>query len=158
MKIIRYKKTGGGIELVSSADTNNISFAGPIVRRYEALFQGVPIHGGQEWKTLSSEELVNLFRQAADQIHDRLQWERNVAVWTHEARSRIVRWWQERRGWSAPAVPSSHAIVMGMANRCVALADWMKEHQYRPFYQGSDMSDFIEKPRTVARRLQGGGW
>lgn len=78
---------------------------------------------------------------------------RDEAVQKHSMKNRVVRWWLEFRGWKAPYVPSRGEIIQDMAARCTDLSDWMRRNSTRPFYSGSDMSVYIDKPAAVAERL-----
>ena len=123
------------------------------LEKYNALFQGVPLWGGQDWN-LSVEELVKLFHDALDEGIELLKKKSSDAISAFEARSLVVRIWKKFRGWKAPEVPSRQDLLKEMIRRCRSLADWMEANQSRRFYADSDMSVFIYKPRSVAAKLE----
>lgn len=123
------------------------------IERFNAFFQDVPLWGGQEWKTLSVDEIVSIFREAAVDILEVFQQRHDDAVRQHSMKNRFARRWQEFCGWKAPHAPSLEEILQDMATRCKDLSSWTKQNKSRLFYAGSDMSAFIDKPAAVAERL-----
>ena len=153
MRSIQYVKTDAGPVVVKDIDMDPNRKPESRIERFNAFFQDVPLWGGQEWKTLSVDEIVPIFRGAAADILEVYQQRHDEAVREHSMRNRLARWWREFRGWKAPYVPSQEEIVQDMAARCKNLSNWMRQNSSRPFYAGSDMSVFIHKPAAVAERL-----
>ena len=153
MRVVGYRKTDQGMVLVGSREIDLDRKPTTVIERYNAFFQDVPLHGGHEWKTLSIDEIVTIFRDAAVEIHQACQAQHDASVLAHASRNFIVRGWQDLWGWKAPEVPSLDAIVDSMVVRCRALSTWMRGSARRPFYAGSDMSHFITKPWEVSNRL-----
>ncbi len=48
---------------------------------------------------------------------------------------------------------SEELIGQQMIKRARSLSEWMLHNRHRSFYMDSDMSAFIDKPRSVAERL-----
>lgn len=158
--VISYAKTDQGPRVVSVRRLDSpeaaASYEGRMkdYRRFEALFQGVPLHGGREWTDNSVIEIKKVMIAAADAIVSLQTDTREAAVDAHGQKSWLARKWSEFRGWTPPTVPEKTTVLHEMAERCERLASWMEANQSRPFYVGSDMSPFIVKPRAVARELR----
>lgn len=153
MKIISYKKTDDGPVIVGARDIDFNQKPSTTIERFEAFFHDVPLWGGQEWKTLSVDEIVPIFQEAVVDILQVYQQRHDAAIQEHSSHSRFVRWWKELRGWKAPYIPSRDEVVQDMAARCRRLADWMRANNSRPFFAGFDMSHLTHKPEAVAARL-----
>jgi len=124
------------------------------LNRYHALFHEVPLWGGQEWKSLDIDSLVAVHTDATDAIIELSEAEKKSAIEEFESRNGFVRWFKKVRGWQTPSVPTRQEIANQMIDRLRSLADWMEGNQNRRFYQDSDMSAYIVKPRAVADRLE----
>lgn len=152
MKRVQYVKgMGSAVVKVSEVDFDRKPESR--IERFEEFFQGVPLYGGEEWKTLSVDDIVSIFRGAAVDILEVYQQRHDDAIREHSKRNHFARWWQEFRGWKAPQVPSQEEIIQDMATRCRDLSDWMEQNSARSFFEGSDMSVFIYKPTAVAKQL-----
>ncbi|MFA7194044.1 MAG: hypothetical protein WC087_03960 [Candidatus Paceibacterota bacterium] len=95
------------------------------IRRHNNLFENVPIYSGDEWKTLSVEELVQVCLASRDAVYEMHGGKHDHSV-----------------------------ILQETIDRCRSLADWMSGKQHSSFYMDSDMSHFIVKPREVAHQLE----
>lgn len=153
MRIIGYRKTDHGITIIAEGDVDPAQGTLSALVRYQALFIGVPLLGGDEWKTLSVDELVSICHEAASEAHDLFQRRRADAMQEHAQQWVFARWWREWRGWQPPEAPSREEIFAVMADECLRLSRWMQEHQNRPFYVDSDMSYLVYKPAKVAELL-----
>ncbi len=153
MRIIGYKKTIHGSAVVFFGDVDLNSQPSTALERYEAFFQGVPLWGGKGWETMSVDDILSIFRKAALDIVQIFRHMYDVAVHEHACRHWFIRWYRELRGWKPPPIPSEQEILLAMADRCKGLSDWMEVNQYRPFYVGSNMSQFVNKPKAVAQQL-----
>jgi hypothetical protein len=153
MRRIEYRKTGERHVVVNDTDIDTNRKPESRIERFNAFFQNVPLWGGQEWKTLSVDEIIFIFRGASVDLLEVYQQRHDEAIREHSMRNRFARWWREFRGWKAPYVPLQEEIVQDIAARCKDLSNWMRQNSSRPFYAGSDMSVFIHKPAAVAERL-----
>ena len=129
---------------------------------YNELFRDVPLWGGRQWHSLDTDQLVQVFEEALEFMCEEVEksmeaarLKRELAIEQHRAKSFF---WRFVSGlWvKFPAVgeyPTREQIRVGMIERCRQLADWMEGAQHRPFFTGSDMGDFIRKPRAVADKL-----
>ncbi len=153
MLTIGYKKTAQGMRVVSVEEIDLNKKPTDPIDRFHTFFDDVPIFGGKEWETLTPEQIVEVFKEAATEFHNRSVRRHEEVVSEHTKRNPIIRWWRERRGWHAPKIASVEQIEKEMANQCRELATWMRTNQRRPFYAGSDMSRFIVKPEAVAKIL-----
>lgn len=153
MQVISYKKTDGSSTLVEIRDMKMGSSSLSQIERFHAFFQDVPLHGGKEWKTLHVDEIVLIFRNAATNIVQECQQRHDTEIQEYSARNRFAQWWMKLRGWKVQCVPSEEVVIQSMADQCELLSNWMRENSSRPFYAGSDMSVFINKPLAVANQL-----
>jgi len=124
------------------------------IRRFNAFFRDVPFgDGGQEWKTLSVEEIVKFFRKVGMDMRDVYQQVYDAEVREHATRNPIVRWWKEVRGWKASSVPQKVMIFLEIAARCSTLSEWMEQNRSRGKFYVDAMYVFIDKPAEVAKQL-----
>jgi hypothetical protein len=152
--VIEYRKTADGPVIVSQKETDLDKKPNDVIERFWAFFTDVPLHGGQEWETLSADEIAAIFQEAAAAIEQLRTEEYNVAVAEHNKKNCLARWWDEKiRGWKAPRIGAQSEIMKKMSQKCRNLADWMEINQHRAFYVNSDMSYLIRKPRAVAELL-----
>ncbi|EKD58356.1 MAG: hypothetical protein ACD_56C00146G0015 [uncultured bacterium] len=153
MKVVGYEKTDQGPVIVDVCDVDINQESETVIERFDAFFKDVPLHGGKEWKTLSVNEIVPIFREAAVEIRKMYQAWHDAAIQQHSTKNPLIRWWLEIRGWTAPCVPSEKELIEDIATRCMRLSSWMGENSTRPFYAGSDMNYLICKPKEVAEKL-----
>lgn len=153
MKRIQYLKTDTGIIIVS-VDEVESNQPQNVFERYENFFQNVPLHGGREWQLRSPEEIAAFFREAIAVFIFQYEQLRNEAEYKHKRSWWWTKMWRKLRKWQLPEVPTEKELLKRCAERCESLADWMEKNQSRPFYAGSDMSDYIVKPRRVAAMLR----
>ncbi|HLD17671.1 MAG TPA: hypothetical protein VJB99_01180 [Patescibacteria group bacterium] len=127
------------------------------VNRYNDLFFGVPLWGGQEWRTMQPEDLTKeIFLPALDEVMAILE-EKHTDAMTALNNYHALPWWKKlfsKRPPKPQPLPTRGEIIAEMASRCRELANWMDANRSRRFYVGSDMSAFIRGPRTVARLLE----
>ena len=125
-----------------------------IIERFNKFFNDVPLYNGEEWKTLSVDEIVSVFKEAAVAIRNVYQQKHNEAVQEFESWNRPKKWWKvDVCEWEPPGVPTEDALLRDMAERSEDLSEWASNNQYRPFYSGSDMSYLVNKPAAVAARI-----
>jgi hypothetical protein len=124
-----------------------------VTNRFETFFDGVPLHGGDEWKSLEADEIVAIFKEAAAVIKGIFQERHDTAIAEHSRLNLFVRFWSKIRGWRAPVVPTDRQLFDEMIGRCNRLADWAKSNRHRQFYEGCELEYLIKKPREVARLL-----
>ncbi|MCR4274808.1 MAG: hypothetical protein NUW02_02035 [Candidatus Campbellbacteria bacterium] len=153
---VGYKKIEQGpvVVQVEEVDFDGLVQLRPVIDRFNGFFHNVPIWGGQEWKILSVDEIVTIFRQAAVEIVKVYQQRHVEAVLAHSNYNAFVRWWKEKmENWVPPTIPSREMVIKDMVERCYELSRWMRRNQHRPFYSGSNMSHLINKPTEVAAKL-----
>lgn len=155
LRILIAKTSAGPV--ITAVDPNFNPFQKPqnVVERYDAFFRNAPTWGGKEWQTLSLAAIAAIFLEAAGEIRVANVQHYQTIMKTHGNRTPLGRWWQVWwHGWEAPANPTHPQIIATMVKRCRDLAAWMEENAKRPFFAGSDMRCYIEKPRAVAILLE----
>jgi hypothetical protein len=118
------------------------------------MFDGVPLHGGKDWKTRPAAEIAETFRRAAESIVANCRAEHEAAHLENASRNALLRWYRKLKGWEPPSVPTLHSVLESMASRCDDLANWTEQKQFSSFYMGSDMSAYIRNPRSVAELIR----
>jgi len=122
-----------------------------VLGRFTNFFEDVPTWSGQEWETVAPAEIADFFKDevipAFQEYHEQV---RKNSVDEFNNRNWLVRFWMKKKGWKEHEVPTADDLKKSIIGRCRRLADWMQDNQYRPFYEGSDMSAYIHNPRAVA--------
>ncbi len=152
MRIIQYLKTRRGALVVSDVEKKTEA-PQTNIEKYAAFFEDF-IREGRNWEIHSVDEIVVIFRAAAHDIHEKYQQLHDATVAQHAAHCDMVAWWLGMNGYKPQEVPSLESILDAMEKRCEAFSCWVKGIQYRPFYAGSDISQFISKPLKVAAKLK----
>ena len=126
------------------------------IQRYNAFFTDVVVWGGQEWRTLSVNEITLFFREVAVDLRWAYQQRHDVAMREYDRHNRFVRWWKRSRGWKAPHVPTQEEVVKEIATRCRNLSKMVEWKCSSPIYTDTRMDHLISKPNDVAEMLEAG--
>lgn len=126
------------------------------IQRYNAFFVDTAVWGGQEWRTLSVNEIVLFFREVAVDLCFAHQQRHDVVMREYNRHSRLTRWWKRLRGWKAPHIPTQDEVVQEISVRCRNLSKTMAWKCSSRFYTDVDMDHLISKPKEVAEVLDAG--
>jgi hypothetical protein len=152
--VVSYDRSRGAPEVVNVREIDLSAKPQNPLEYFHSMFDGVPLHGGKDWKTRPAAEIADMFRKAAEAIVVDGSAQHDAALQENASRNVMVRLFRKLRGWEAPAVPTLQSVLEGMATRCDDLANWMEHKQHSRFYMGSDMSAYIRTPRRVAELIR----
>lgn len=152
MKRGRDRRSTGAVVCEDSAGRALPEQADPVLE-YEAYFVDQPLGNGGRWREHSAEEIFIKFSDALEKLVARYAEHQSRVIKDHRKQPRFLQTLSELCGWREPIPVTKEGIVELMISRCLLLSQWMEQDKTQRFYGGRDLTDFIVKPREVARLM-----